>query len=284
MKFTVMGFSQKRLVELDLDLTDAMILRWIVDFFSTKKIRKFVVGDECFFWLDYKHLLSDLPVLSMKKDTLYRRLKKMVDAGLIEHHCERTGGGNFSCYRFVPDVYGSLVGSDQEGGGTENNPHRVRNEIRNMNPSTSESFLNPHNPPKGESCDSEKSEPKDDTQESIKAIIGCLNNLMGTNYMSKTASTQRALKARLREFTRQQLVDMVRFKVHVWKGTEFEKYITPDTLFRPSKCEKYINEMYKYVKDQQAKKKRQQPEEEDHWSKLRVETLRRERERERGQI
>ena len=31
-------------------------------------------------------------------------------------------------------------------------------------------------------------------------------------------------------------------KVAEWKGTEFEKYLTPETLFRPSNFEKYLNQ------------------------------------------
>ena len=108
MKYTVMGFSQRKLCEMGLDLTDAMILRWLVDFYHTGKMMKVSVGGTEFVYVNYKHLISDIPIIGIKsKDALRRRMLKLVNSGLIESHTVREGG-TFSYYR-ITEMYESIV-------------------------------------------------------------------------------------------------------------------------------------------------------------------------------
>lgn len=77
----------------------------------------------------------------------------------------------------------------------------------------------------------------------IKTIISHLNNVVGKRLRSETKSTQRLIKARLREgYTVDDLLKVIDTKASQWLGTEFEKYLVPSTLFDQTKFEKYINE------------------------------------------
>ena len=80
-----------------------------------------------------------------------------------------------------------------------------------------------------------------DTNNNIKEIIDYLNEKAGTHYRPNTNSTQRHIKARLNEkYTLDDFKTVIDKKVQEWKGTEFEQYLRPETLFG-NKFESYLN-------------------------------------------
>ena len=108
MKYTVLGFSQPKLVDLGLDLNDALILRWFVDFYSTGKMLKVSADGVEYARVSYKSMLNDIPIIGVKShDVLRRRMKKIVTAGLFESYTLQAGG-TFPCYR-LSDMYEKLI-------------------------------------------------------------------------------------------------------------------------------------------------------------------------------
>lgn len=80
-------------------------------------------------------------------------------------------------------------------------------------------------------------------------ICDYLNEKAKTNYRPTTKSTISAINARLNEnYTLEDFKTVIDKKCDEWIGTEMEKYLTPDTLFRPSNFEKYLNQ--KIIKKQ----------------------------------
>lgn len=95
MQDVINGFSQERVLsisktannsdrseELFLDCIDLQILRWLIE-------RKFSflrqnIGDDIFFVIDYEKMLSELPVLHIKRRALCYRLDKFCELGLLE--------------------------------------------------------------------------------------------------------------------------------------------------------------------------------------------------------
>ena len=74
------------------------------------------------------------------------------------------------------------------------------------------------------------------------AVIDHLNDVCGTHYRVSTGKTKRLIKARYEEgFTLQDFFTVIDKKASVWKGTDFEKYLRPETLFG-TKFEGYLNE------------------------------------------
>ena len=75
----------------------------------------------------------------------------------------------------------------------------------------------------------------------IAEVVAALNEKAGTRYRTSTASTQKLIAARLREgYTAADCKAVIDSKSAEWRGTEYAKYLRPDTLFG-SKFEGYLN-------------------------------------------
>lgn len=74
-----------------------------------------------------------------------------------------------------------------------------------------------------------------------KSIIDYLNEKSGMNYRSTGKATQGHINARLAEgFTVEDFYTVIDKKCSEWKGTDFEKYLRPETLFG-TKFDSYLN-------------------------------------------
>lgn len=76
MKNTIHGFSQDKLLQHGLDNDDALILRFVLDFFSTNKMSCIVDGNLVFFWLSYQYVSQELPILGKKKNSSPRSISR----------------------------------------------------------------------------------------------------------------------------------------------------------------------------------------------------------------
>lgn len=77
--------------------------------------------------------------------------------------------------------------------------------------------------------------------EDIKYIVEYLNEKAGTQYKPTTAKTKTAIHARAAEgFTLDDFKTVIDKKCKEWIGTEYEKYLRPETLFG-TKFEGYLN-------------------------------------------
>lgn len=92
MKFTHLGFSQERAIQMDLDDKDLAILRWFIDFKDSKKITKKIFDEEVFYWVKYEAVIEEYPIFKFKKDTVYRRLKGLANKGILKHRTLKQGG------------------------------------------------------------------------------------------------------------------------------------------------------------------------------------------------
>lgn len=75
----------------------------------------------------------------------------------------------------------------------------------------------------------------------IKCIVTYLNEKAGMNYKASSKATQGHIKARLAEnYTVEDFYSVIDKKCAEWRGTEFEQYLRPKTLFG-TKFEDYLN-------------------------------------------
>lgn len=82
----------------------------------------------------------------------------------------------------------------------------------------------------------------DGTDDKVTEIVAYLNEVCGTNYRATSAQTQKNINGRLSEgFTVDDFKLVIDAKAQEWKGTDMEQYLRPDTLFRPTKFESYVN-------------------------------------------
>ena len=104
MKYTLCGFSQEKAIEFKLDIKDLNILRYIIDFYHTGKMTKKTINGKEYFWIKYQNIIEQLPLLELKtKDSIYRRLSKLVNAGILDHVTLKIKG-TFSFYRFTEKI------------------------------------------------------------------------------------------------------------------------------------------------------------------------------------
>jgi hypothetical protein len=96
MKYTIEGFSQAKIVELKLDNTDALILRWFVDFLP--KMTTVTHEGKNYQWVKYQAVIDDLPCIRISnREVIARRFNKFVDAGIMEKYINKEGGV-FTCF------------------------------------------------------------------------------------------------------------------------------------------------------------------------------------------
>lgn len=77
----------------------------------------------------------------------------------------------------------------------------------------------------------------------IETIVSYLNEKAGTHYRPSTASTKKHINARLNDgFSVDDFKRVIDNKCTEWIGTNYQKYLRPETLFG-SKFEGYLNQL-----------------------------------------
>jgi uncharacterized phage protein (TIGR02220 family) len=85
----------------------------------------------------------------------------------------------------------------------------------------------------------------------VAEILTLLTELTGVQYKMKSKAAS-LIVARLNDnYTVLALKAIVQHKYDDWKNTDFIRYVRPDTLFRRSNCERYIQEIQSQLKKQQ---------------------------------
>lgn len=230
MKWTILGFNQEEMIKANMDILDAAILRYFIDFKDDGEMVTRIIDNKLFYWLKYDNLLSAMPCLKIKsKDALRRRLKKLVESKILDSRCiKEKGAGTFSFYA-VGFNYKNLI------------KKTYPSDLKVVGGATK----------KSDGCDL-KVVPKDTSikDTSIKnniysPVINYLNKKTNSNYRSTTKKTQKLIKARMNEgFKEKDFYTVIDKKVKEWQGTDWERYLRPETLFG-DKFEGYLNQKEK---------------------------------------
>lgn len=259
MKYTIEGFSQEyamklkkhiekrnKIVEIKIDCTDLVILRWFVDFYP--KMKKYIIDNKEYAWLTHNKLLEDLPLIDISRGAFIERMQKLVEFGILEYRFVKKGG-TYSLYAFGEN-YNNLIES-KEGAGS--NTYGVQSQTYtvvcvqtdNKNNSINDNSIN---------------------NNIYTEIINYLNEKAGTNYRASSKATQSHINARLREkYTIEDFKKVIDIKVSKWKDdVKMCEFLRPETLFG-NKFESYLNE-------KQVKQSTQNYTNRDY-SKTEVETL-----------
>lgn len=86
--------------------------------------------------------------------------------------------------------------------------------------------------------------PQDGIQESVDEVTAHLNELTGKRFNPRKDSTRKPIAARLREgYSASDCIAVIDCKVAQWsKDPRMRTYLRPETLFKASKFEAYLNE------------------------------------------
>ncbi len=83
------------------------------------------------------------------------------------------------------------------------------------------------------------------------SVISHLNEKAGTSYRASSQATRELINGRLSEgFTVDDFKKVIDKKCAEWKDSDMEKYLRPETLFKRSKFESYLNEPPAKPRDQ----------------------------------
>lgn len=93
-----------------------------------------------------------------------------------------------------------------------------------------------NNPPKVPPMDDVTAEPF------ALQCLAAFNEIMGTPYLSLPTSCARNLKRFEETYTLDEVRAMINYKREEWKGTRYEKALTPNTLFSRDHFEQYIQQ------------------------------------------
>lgn len=112
MKLEIMGFSQQGLMKLGLDNDDAVLLRWFVDYQGSQRMKAIPNPEDgkVFFWVNFKKLCEDLPIITQSDRWMARRFDKLVTSGVLAKYSAVGPMGKFSAFRIGDgDEYMSLI-------------------------------------------------------------------------------------------------------------------------------------------------------------------------------
>ncbi len=148
MKFTIEGFSQAKLLEYDIDLTDVLILRWFLDFRATDKMMKLIFEGKEYYWVHYDKLIEDLPILKLKKRSVADRMLKLHEKKILSHATIKNAMGSYSAYNVSENLMSLIYDNNLGGGvavktatGSSQNCHRVAVETTTIDYSIKETHL-----------------------------------------------------------------------------------------------------------------------------------------------
>lgn len=110
MKYTIQGFQQERLTKLGFNTVDVEILRFIVDFYKTGKMRLINIDGREYFWIKYKYIIKEIPIIKIKTlRAINERLLKFVKAGLMIKYIDREVSGTMIYFSFVEEELYKLL-------------------------------------------------------------------------------------------------------------------------------------------------------------------------------
>jgi hypothetical protein len=154
MKYTIEGLQQQALIDLGLDCVDAVILRWVIDFRDTGKMRLIKIGTQEMFWINYGYMLEDIPIISIKnKDVLARRFNRICECGLMNKYVDKGAQGTYTYFNFNPDVLESLFHPMQESNPTRllsRPPTRLESRTKDTSIKDNPNTNNTHTAPEGQ--------------------------------------------------------------------------------------------------------------------------------------
>ena len=234
MRNYVMGFKQEELIKYKLDIVDTMILKYFVDFRDSGKMISEVFQGETYYWVNYEKILSDLPILHMKKDTVYRRMKRLAQVKILKRYTKREGG-TYSFYN-LGEEYENILSkerADEKTEGYENKTYNCKEDITvDYGRETGTNIDNIKN------NNTKYSKNKED----IEYILSYLELKTGKKFKGYDMGSGVLIQKLLNSgYTKKQLIAVIDLKEAQWRNTKLEKYIRPQTLFG-EKFTKYLME------------------------------------------
>lgn len=175
------------------------------------------------------------PPADMKE--AFRLIGEYALDGKLPDQQESVAYGLFCSVKPLLDRSVKKADAGRKGGVASANKREAKHK---QTPSTDEATVK-QNASKEQAEEKRKEERKEEN-EICDRIIGYLNQKTASKFSSKTDAYRKSIHARIKEgHTEQEFKTVIDKKVLEWKGTEWEKYLRPQTLFG-TKFESYLNQ------------------------------------------
>lgn len=255
MKYTVNGFLQEKLIEYELDDKDAILLRYFVDFKGSGKMKSRIVDEEQYYWLSYKGVIEEYPILNLKEDSVYRRLKKLCEKKILVSITVREGG-TYSFYNIgenyitlISDTNPNTLKKDNASKNPQNKPKKSTINQSENNPKQSEE--NPSNGeqnPTNSDLNPEQNihllypSTKSNLKDIYSRVIDELNNKANSKFRASNKKTQKLISARIKDgYCLEDFFMVISNMSKKWlNNPKMQDYLRPETLFG-DKFESYLN-------------------------------------------
>lgn len=83
MKYSILGFNQEKITQTTLDLTDLLLLQYIIQANGNPDMKHIIRDEVSYVWLSHNKILSDLPILRISEGTLRNRIVNLKKEGWI---------------------------------------------------------------------------------------------------------------------------------------------------------------------------------------------------------
>ena len=100
MKYTILGFQQEKLIENDLNVEDALILRMIKDMYSTSSMEFITEEHNKYMWINYTYFIEQIPIVGSKRN-LMRKIEKYSSNNLIIRLLKHSKNGKKGNYSYI---------------------------------------------------------------------------------------------------------------------------------------------------------------------------------------
>ena len=98
MNYEVLGFNQEKVIEANLDVTDLMLLNYIIIANGNPFMEHIIITGVSYVWLYHEKIHEDLPILGITEGTLKNRLSVLKQKGLIMSETQRLIKGSKTYY------------------------------------------------------------------------------------------------------------------------------------------------------------------------------------------
>lgn len=126
MQFSFLGYSVKKIMELELDVKDVTILRFFDDFRQSGRMNYDVIDGVKYYWISYQNIENELPFLGLGKRSIMMRMLKLRDLGVLAHYTKKEGG-TFSYYA-LGEKYRELLYIKNNNDSNDNNASNASND------------------------------------------------------------------------------------------------------------------------------------------------------------
>ncbi|MBB1078936.1 conserved phage C-terminal domain-containing protein [Limosilactobacillus sp. STM2_1] len=198
------------------------------------------------------------------RESLQNGLKELEEFGYLKRVNRQNNGGKFSGMEWIlSDIPDRQTGNtvdgenDKKRGENTENPSDGKTTQRETDPTENPSLRNNNSKNyqrQEETIESKKynsqAQPDDTLTSQRKEVISYLNEKTGKNFKPNASGNKKAIDPRLKEgYTVEDMKKIIDIKYQQWHGKVFgngqpgDNYLKPETLFRPSKIDGYLNEI-----------------------------------------